>query len=378
MRRRQFLATGPAAGVAMAGVAASAPAIGQGRKELKLVTSFPKNFPGFGTSAARVARRITTATGGRINVRLFHADELVPAFGVFDAVSEGTAEMYFSLEYYFPDKSPAFNFFTAVPFGMTHLETWAWLMHGGGYRLWRNLHSQFGMVPFVGPSAGAKMGGWFNRRIARLSDLHGVRFRMPGLGGAVLRALGVKVVNLPADRIFAALHSGAIDGTEWFGPWHDLAFGFHRVVKHYHWPGFQEPGTTSSYAINKSFWSSLSAEDREIVRAVLEAEVFVQSVEYDGRSPGALDTLVKEYDVKVHKFSDRLLTQIGKMSAEVVDQVGTGDPATQEVWDSFRAFRKTAIGWSRVGLQGYMNARSLPFKYGVSRPRPAPPDPATH
>ena len=364
MKRRQFLTTGVATGAAAAAAAVSAPAISQGRKELKLVTSFPKNFPGLGTSAARVAKRITAATSGRVNVRLFDAGELVPAFGVFDAVSEGNAEMYFSAEYYFPNKSQAFNFFTAVPFGMTHLETWAWLMYGGGYELWRDLHAQFGMVPFAAASTGVQMGGWLNKRITKLDDYKGVKFRMPGLGGEVLRALGVAVVNLPGGEIFPALQSGAIDGSEWVGPWHDLAFGFHRVVKHYHWPGFHEPGTASSYAVNKKFWESLSAEDREIITAILQAEVFVQSAEYDGRSPESLDTLVSKHGVQLHKFPDSLLIELGKISSDVVSEVGATDPTTQAVWDSYRKFRRTAINWSKISLQGYMNARSLPFAYG--------------
>ena len=164
MKRRQFLTTGAAAGTVAAAGAVSAPAVSRGLKELKLVTSFPKNFPGFGVSASRVAERITTATNRRVTVRLFNADELVPAFGVFDAVSDGVAEMYFSAEYYFAEKSAALNFFTAVPFGMTHIEARAWLMYGGGYDLWRELHAEFGMVPFAGPSSGIGMGGWANRR----------------------------------------------------------------------------------------------------------------------------------------------------------------------------------------------------------------------
>jgi TRAP-type mannitol/chloroaromatic compound transport system substrate-binding protein len=364
MKRRQFLTTGAATGAAVAAATVSAPAISQGMKELKLVTSFPKNFPGLGTSAARVAKRITAATNGRVQVRLFDAGELVPAFGVFDAVSEGNAEMYFSAEYYFPSKSQAFNFFTAVPFGMTHLETWAWLMYGGGYELWRDLHDQFGMVPFPAPATGVQMGGWLNKQITKLDDYKGVKFRMPGLGGEVLRALGVAVVNLPGGEIFPALQSGAIDGSEWVGPWHDLAFGFHRVVKHYHWPGFHEPGTAGSYAINKQFWEGLSAEDREIITAILEAEVFIQSAEYDGRSPTSLDTLVSKHGVMLHKFPDSLLVELGKVSSDVVGQVGATDANTQKVWDSYRAFRKTAIGWSKISLQGYMNARALPFAYG--------------
>jgi len=366
MRRRQFLTKSVSAGTAAAAAAAavSAPAVSKGLTELKLVTSFPKNFPGFGTSAARVAERITAATDGRVTMRLFNADELVPAFGVFDAVSDGIAEMYFSAEYYFPSRSQAFNFFTAVPYGMTHNETWAWLMYGGGYDLWRDIHDQFGMVPFAGPSSGVRMGGWFNRRITGVGALQGVRFRMPGLGGEVLRALGVDVVNLPPSRIYPALQSGAIDGAEWFGPWHDLAFGFHRIVKHYHWPGFHEPGTMTSYACNKRFWEGLPAMHRETISAVLQAEAFLQTVEYDGRCPISLDTLVSEHDVKLRKFPDSLLIEFGKISAEVVDAIGSTDSTTQKVWDSYRSFRKLIVPWSRVGLQGYMNARLLRFKYG--------------
>ena len=364
MKRRQFLTTGAATGAAVAAATVSAPAISQGMKEMKLVTSFPKNFPGLGTSAARVAKRITAATNGRVQVKLFDAGELVPAFGVFDAVSEGNAEMYFSAEYYFPSKSQAFNFFTAVPYGMTHIESWAWLMYGGGYELWRDLHADFGMYPFAGPATGVQMGGWLNKQITKLDDYKGVKFRMPGLGGEVLRALGVAVVNLPGGEIFPALQSGAIDGSEWVGPWHDLAFGFHRVVRHYHWPGFHEPGTAGSYVINKSFWESLSAEDQEIISAILEAEVFIQSAEYDGRSPESLDKLVTEHGVMLHKFPDSLLTELGNVAADVVGTVGATDATTQKVWDSYRAFRKTAIGWSKISLQGYMNARALPFEYG--------------
>ena len=260
MKRRAFMKGAATAGVAGAVAAAAnfpTPALSQGAKELKLVTSFPKNFPGLGTSANRVAARIKAASGGRINVKLFNAGELVPAFGVFDAVSQGNAEMYFSAEYYFPSKAQAFNFFTAVPFGMTPAEQYAWIHYGGGQKLWDDLHDQFGMKPFIGPSTGTQMGGWLNKQITKLDDFKGVKFRMPGLGGEVLRALGVAVVNLPGGEVFPALQSGAIDGAEWVGPWHDLAFGFYKVVKNYHWPGFHEPGTMGSYAINKKFWNGL-------------------------------------------------------------------------------------------------------------------------
>ncbi|MGI9408804.1 MAG: TRAP transporter substrate-binding protein, partial [Hyphomicrobiaceae bacterium] len=249
MKRRTFIKSVATAGAVGTFAAASSfpkPALSQGKKEIKLVTSFPKNFPGLGTSANRVAKRLSSATGGRLTVKLFNAGELVPAFGVFDAVSQGNAEMYFSADYYFPSKSQAFNFFTAVPFGMTPAEQYAWIHYGGGQKLWDDLHGQFGMKPFIGPSTGTQMGGWLNKKIEKLDDFKGVKFRMPGLGGEVLRAIGVAVVNLPGGEVFPALQSGTIDGAEWVGPWHDLAFGFHKVVKNYHYPGFHEPGTMGS------------------------------------------------------------------------------------------------------------------------------------
>ena len=364
MQRRRFIKSTALTGAAAAAAAVAAPAISQGVKELKLVTSFPKNFPGLGTSANRVAQRIQDATEGKIKVRLFNAGELVPAFGVFDAVSQGHAEMYFSAEYYFPSKSQAFNFFTAVPYGMTPAEQYAWLLHGGGQKLWDDLHDQFGMKPFIGPSTGTQMGGWLNKQITKVDDFKGVKFRMPGLGGEVLRALGVAVVNLPGGEIFPALQSGAIDGSEWVGPWHDLAFGFHKVVKHYHWPGFHEPGTMGSYAMNKKFWNGLSKQHQTIIQSVLQAEAWEQTIEYDGASPGALDKLVNVHGVLLHRYPDDLLTELGNVSGDVIDKVGNTDGTTKAVWDSYRKFRKTAIEWSKIGLQGFMNARQLPFKYG--------------
>jgi len=367
MRRRAFIKATAGAGALGAVAGASGfpkPALSQGIKELKLVSTYPKNFPGLGTSANRVAARINAATGGRISVKLFNGGELVPPFGVFDAVSQGNADMYFSADYYFPSKSQAFNFFTTVPFGMTAAEHFAWIYYGGGQALWDELHGQFGMKPFIGPSTGTQMGGWLNKKITKLDDFKGVKFRMPGLGGEVLRAIGVAVVNLPPPEIFAALQSGAIDGAEWVGPWHDLAFGFHKVVKNYHYPGFHEPGTMGCYVVNQKFWESLGQEDRDIIEIVLQAECFLQTAEYDGASPGALAKLTGQHGVELVKYPDDLLAELGRIAGDVVDDIGNTDAITKKVWESYRTFRKTSIEWAKIGVQGFMNARSLDDKYG--------------
>jgi TRAP-type mannitol/chloroaromatic compound transport system substrate-binding protein len=221
MKRRDFVKTAGAGGaVAGAAIAAStfpAPGIAHGIKQFKMVTTWPKNFPGLGTGAERLAQRITTMTGGQLEVKVFAAGEL--------------AEMSHSAAYYWQGKSPAFNFFAAVPFGLTGTEHAAWIAYSGGQELWDEVAAPFNIKPFLCASTGVQMGGWFRREIKSLDDYKGLKFRMPGLGGEVLRRLGTAAVNLPGGEIFPALQSGTIDGTEWVGPWHDLAFGFYKITK---------------------------------------------------------------------------------------------------------------------------------------------------
>src|SRR5215831_2081422 len=229
MDRRGFLTR---AGV-VAGVAATfpAPVIAQGARELKMVTSWPKGLPGLGTSAERLGRAITAITNGRLQVKVFGAGELVSAFEVFDAVSSGVAEMYHSAEYYWEKRSPAFNFFAAVPFGFTADEMAAWIHFGGGQALWDELSGGYNIKPLLTTNTGAQMGGWFTKEVTGLESYRALRYRMPGLGGEVLRRLGAVVVNLPGGEITAALKSGAIDASEWVGPWNDMVLGLHKVSK---------------------------------------------------------------------------------------------------------------------------------------------------
>ncbi|MGI9331840.1 MAG: TRAP transporter substrate-binding protein, partial [Gammaproteobacteria bacterium] len=249
MKRRKFIRRAAATGVAAATVTtgAVAPAFAQGTKELRMVTTWPKNFPGLGTGAENLAQRITTMSEGKLRVKVFAAGELVPAFESFDAVSSGNAHMSHSASYYWQGKSPAFNFFTTVPFGLNAVEHATWIYHAGGQELWDEVAAQFDIKPFLRASTGVQMGGWYRKEINTLDDYKGLKFRMPGLGGEVLRRMGAAVVTIPGGELFQALQSGAIDATEWIGPWHDLAFGFYKITKFYYWPGFHEPTSTASY-----------------------------------------------------------------------------------------------------------------------------------
>ncbi len=364
MKRRAFL-KGAAATGAVAAAASSfpAPAISQGMKELRMVTTWPKNFPGLGTAAEDLATRVAAMTGGKIRIRVFAAGELVPAFQSFDAVSSGTADMSHSVSYYWQGKHKALNFFATAPFGLTGLEQATWIYDGGGQELWDEVCAQFGIKPLLRASTGVQMGGWYRKEINTLDDFKGLKFRMPGLGGEVLRRLGVAVVNLPGGEIFPALQSGSIDGTEWVGPWNDLAFGFYKVAKYYYWPGFHEPSTTGEVLFNIKVWEDLGAENQELMKAVIQAQAWKEYCDYNFNNARSLPTLLNEHGVQLRKFSDDLLIKIGEVAGEVVKEVGASDPLTQKVYDSYINFRKQSIGWSKLAEQGYMNARALPFKY---------------
>jgi TRAP-type mannitol/chloroaromatic compound transport system substrate-binding protein len=362
MKRRQFIQ-----GAGVAAVAAAAfptPSIAQGVRELRMVTSWPKGFPGQGTAAIRLAERIGQATDGRLTVKIFAAGELVPAFEVFDAVAQGTADIYHSAEYYFQGKSKAFNFFSTVPFGMTAAEHTAWIRYGGGQQVWDELSGGFGVKPFLAGNTGVQMGGWFRKEINTLDDLKGLKFRMPGLGGEALQKLGVTVVNLPGGEIFAALQSGAIDGTEWVGPWNDLALGFFKVAKHYYWPGIHEPGTALAVGVNAKVWQDLPKAQQQILQALFEAENELLLAEFNARNGDALDTLVNKHNVQLKRFSDDVLKGLGNASGEVVAAVGATDAQTRKVYESFIKFRKNVMEWTKLSEQAFTGARALDIRYG--------------
>jgi TRAP-type mannitol/chloroaromatic compound transport system substrate-binding protein len=358
MDRRSFLKTAGLAGGAAAG-ALAAPAIAQGITELKLVTSWPKNFPGLGTAPERFAKSVEKATDGRYRVRVFAGGELVHPLKVHDAVQEGTAEMYHSGDYYFQGKLKAYAFYSSVPFGFRPDEMDAWIQYGGGQELWDEIGAQFGIKHMECGNTGSQMGGWFNKKMESVDDFKGLKMRIPGLGGDVIKALGGTPVTLAGAEILPALQSGNVDATEWVGPWNDLAFGFYKVVKFYHYPGFHEPGTMLNIGMSKKLWDSLSESDKQIFEACARAENNHNLAEFNSNNGQALDTLINKHGVELVEFSDEIYKEFGKASNDVLAAAGEADPLTKKVYESFIDFRKKAADWSMLSDQSYMNKRSL-------------------
>lgn len=363
MDRRKFIKSAGVGAVAAGTIVAGAPAVHASKNiRWKMVTTWPKNFPGLGTGANNLAKYITDMSGGRLSVKVYGAGELVPAFESFDAVSRGTAEMGHGAAYYWKGKSEAAQFFAAVPFGLNAQEMGGWIYHGGGQELWDELYGQFNLKAFAAGNTGVQMGGWFNKEINTMDDYKGLKMRMPGLGGEVIKRAGATPVSLPGGEIFTSLQSGAIDATEWVGPYNDLAFGFYKAAKYYYWPGWHEPGTVLESFVNKKAYEGLPADLRAVVDHAMRSAYQDMLSEFTAKNNNALVQLVNDHGVKLKRFSDDVLAKMGQLSQEVVAEVAAKDPMSGKVYKSFNEFRKQSVSWNNIGEAGYSLARSLTFK----------------
>lgn len=368
MKRRHFLGTAGAGALLTGGLLSGC---GQEAKQAgagvtsdqqtfswKMVTAWPKNFPGMGTGANSLASLIEAMSGGRITVKVYGANELVPAFEVFDAVSSGTAEMGHAAAYYWKGKSEAAQFFAAVPFGMTAQEMNAWLYYGGGMQLWEEVYAPFGVLPAAAGNTGLQMGGWFNKQINGVEDLKGLKMRIPGLGGEVLKRAGGTPVNLPGGEIFTSLQSGTIDATEWVGPYNDLAFGLYKAAQYYYYPGWHEPGTTLECLLNKQAYEALPADLQSIVSNACRVANADLLAEYTARNNTALQTLVNEHQVDVREFPRPVLDKLRIISEQVVAEIAARDALSAKVYESYQNFRQQVVAWHDISERTYLNVRA--------------------
>jgi len=355
MKRRDFIKTA-GAGAALSSMGAVAVAADK-PIQWKMVTTWPKNFPGLGTGANYMAELIQTMSGGRIEVKVYGAGELTPAFEIFDAVSRGAAELGHGAAYYWKGKSEAAQFFAAVPFGFTAQEMNAWLYRGGGMALWTEVYEPFGLVPTAAGNTGVQMGGWFNKEINSVDDLKGLKMRIPGLGGEVLRRAGGTPVSLPGGEIFTSLQSGAIDATEWVGPYNDLAFGLYKAAKYYYYPGWHEPGTTLECFVNKKAFEALPEDLQSIVLNAARVANQDMLADFTARNNAALQTLITDHKVELRRYPDTVLEKLKTLSDEVVAEIAEQDPLSKKVHESYKKFREQAIAWHQVSELAYLTAR---------------------
>jgi TRAP-type mannitol/chloroaromatic compound transport system substrate-binding protein len=351
LRRRDFLrrATVGATATALAGCATrdegSGPAVHtRPRLNWRLASSFPVSLDTIYGAADILAKRVSELTNERFRIRIYPQNELVPALQVLDAVQAGTVQLGHTASYYYRGKRAVLAFDTAVPFGLSARQQSAWLYDGGGSELMREIYADFNILPLPCGNTGVQMGGWFRREIPGLADLRGLKMRIPGLGGEVMSRLGVTVQTLAGGEIYQALERGAIDATEWVGPYDDEKLGFDQVASYYYYPGWWEPGPGLSLLVNLDAWASLPAEYRSILECASREAHLAMQTSYDALNPPALDRLLAK-GVKLRRFSDEVMAAARRTAFEVMAEEAAADPGYAELFSQWKAFRAASYRW---------------------------------
>ena len=369
IRRREFLktSTAGAAGAGLLGsgaLAACAPGsdtnagqeaggISGPEVRWRLASSFPRSLDILHGACEYVAGRVAALTGGAFQIRVFPAGEIVPGLRVLDAVQQGTVQAGFSADYYYIGKHPAFAFGTAVPFGLSPRQQISWLLSGGGIELMREVYADFGIRNFLCGLTATQMGGWFRHEVKSLADLRGLRMRIPGLGGEIMDRLGATVQLLAAGDIYPALERGAIDATEWVGPYDDEKLGFHEIAPYYYYPGWWEPGPTLTLQVGRAAWDELPGGYQEIIESTTREATVHTLARYDAEDPSALRRLVDEGGVQLRKYPDEILEAAWRASAAYLEEQAAAEAGFRKVYEGWKGFRSEIFRYFAGNEQAY-------------------------
>ncbi|APV52229.1 ABC transporter substrate-binding protein [Betaproteobacteria bacterium GR16-43] len=351
MNRRDFLA---GAGVVSAAAATQAVAQAPALPNIKwrCTSSFPKSLDTIYGGAETLAKRVSAITGGKFQIQVFAAGEIVPPFQAADAVQNGTVECCHTASYYFVGKNKTFAFDTTLPFGLNQRQQNAWIYYGGGLQLVREFFKEFGFISFPGGNTGVQMGGWWKKEVKSLADLKGVKFRIAGLGGEVLSRLGVVPQQLPGGDIFPALERGVIDGAEWVGPYDDEKLGFYKVAPHYYYPGWWESNSMYSFYVGQKEWDKLPKEYQAAFEAAAYEANLDMMAEYDFKNPTALRSLVSK-GVKLHSFPLEVMKAAQDAAFDLYAEESAKNPSFKKIYEPWLKFREDLYAWHRVAEQTY-------------------------
>lgn len=358
MKRREFLIAGAAASTAVGTLAT--PAIASGKETWKMVMPWPKGAPGVGVNAQRFADMVTAMSGDRLAIKVYGGGELVPPFECLDAVQNDVAQISHGASYYASGKAKALQYFTTIPFGLMFSEFIGWLYFGGGQALWEEVYAPFNVQPFYAGSSGVQAGGWFRHEINSLDDLKGLKMRIAGLGGEVMRRLGVAVVMTPPGEITTAMLSGTVDAAEWVGPWNDIAFGLHKAAKYYYMPAFHEPGSGLEVIVNKDRYAALPDDLKEIIKRAAQATTSEASADFIAHNVEAFATL-DQFGVEKRTWPDDVVKALATTSLQVLDDMAKSDPLTAKVHESYMAFLKSSVSYQKYFDRKMLDMREVAF-----------------
>ena len=328
-----------------------------------MVTSWPTALDTIYGGATNTAALIEELTGGDVTIEVFPAGAQVGGLEVYDAVSSGAFEMGHTASYYYVGKDPAHAFFACLPFGFNAQQQNAWLATGGGQELWNELNAPDNLIAFPAGNTGVQMGGWFNTEINTPEDLQGLTMRIPGLGGQVMDRAGVNVQNIPGGEIFLALERGAIDATEWVGPYDDEILGFNTIAQYYYAPGWHEPGPTLGTYVNLDVYNSLPEDIQRAIQTASQAANLQMLADYDAKNGAALARILEAGNVELRTFPDEVLNALEGFANELYEESAASSAQFGAIWPQWTAFRDEIRGYHRISEKAYYDY-SIPSEEG--------------
>ena len=362
MKRRNFLKGAGAAALGAATVSSfPAPAISGGHMEWIACSAFGK-AGGLGKAIDRFASYVNNQSY-KLKITVYHGGELVPPLESLDAVRSGAAQMAYGAGYYWTNISMAPSFSAALPFGLTAQEQNAWCYYGGGIEAADKAYNSIGVKFLPMGNTGNQMGGWFNKEINSISDFDGLKIRMPGLGGEVLKSFGANTVLLAGADVLPSLASGAIDATEWIGPAADLGKGLHQAAKYYYNPGWHEPATILDCSIDMFEWEKLDDATRELITVASKAVNMEVLSMFQAANDSSYQKLINEHGVQMRQLPDPVMNALGQRAGEVCSSIAAEDPISQALFSHIVEFRSSILRWTNTSEKEYMRVRSLPFTY---------------
>lgn len=318
-----------------------------------MVTTWPPNFPIIGTACNRFAQKVFEMSGGQLDIKVYGADELIPALEVFEAVSSGTAQAGHGAAYYWTGKVPAAQFFTTVPFGLNAMEQTTWINHGGGIELWRKIYERYNLRPYIGGNTGVQMGGWFNKEINSIHDFRSLKMRIPGLAGRILKEVGATPVLVAGGEIYTNLERGVIDAIEWLGPFHDQLMGFQDIAKYYYTPGWHEPGSSLEIMVHQGAFDELPSHLQQIVDVCAGYVNDWMMTEMIYKNALALDELNQNTKIEIRHFSSETLAALKEATDDTISGMAASDAEIREVYDSYQNFKRMIRSYSDVSEKLY-------------------------
>lgn len=357
MQRRKFLSNAGSAlavGAGSISTMASAQTAALPTIKWRLTSSFPKSLDTIFGAADVISRRVAVATGGKFQIQVFAAGEIVPGPSALDAVKDGTVECCHTAPYYYFGKDATFAFGTALPFGLNARQQNAWMYHGGGLALMREFYKNYNIINFPSGNTGAQMGGWFRKEIKTVADLKGLKMRIAGLAGRVLAKVGVVPQQISGGDIYPALEKGTIDAAEWVGPYDDEKLGFNKVAKYYYYPGWWEGGPQLDLFVNIKQWEALPPEYKSVLESACAEANLDMLAKYDAVNPAALRRLVAQ-GVQLRPFSREILNACYAAANAVYAEEAEKNAKFKKIYEPWKKFREDQILWFRVAEQNFDN-----------------------